>query len=886
MSSNPINRVLLDARFKALHVERPIAARQLANRYLAWRNRFDTVPQPAKVVTICGNGLTGKTSFLLNEARQELVGAENRADRTAAFHYVYCDLDVARKHEVREIEALLLIRNALNRHQVPTPVLDQGLRKYNVLTHGGLSRFGSGELEVPKELFDCVADAMVSTIFAGANPVAGAIGASIARVAIEGAKVVYRREKDLRRAEQEWREASDSLSSPDLREVYSKFPAYLAEDVDATPGRICLVIDSFEVVYGTDKVDDSPKWVEMLAGKPNLFLVVAGRRVPEQFDLAKSVELDLGSVDRKAFAEGLIVCGLNRGDAKKIARSCDQVPGLGVIIAKTGMGDWGMFDELSIEGDGDPKRQFEVLKRFMRDQLAQMHEHVARQLKAMAWIGSWRSGCIPSIPILDEFAEKELANLSYVGSSARGGYAVHALVASAIREICKSDFNGELERQVKGRLNDRSVGAEEVTALTQALVALAGNRVRECVHALCRKLILRNNPLDESISLSACGDILDLIGIMDYSAMDDGCRAAVDSYLEALLDYSEVELRYALLYEYVDPTFSFQRAQDAIDVCRRIVDFANSWFRRTLSPEDGNMRREAVLLDYAARLRKFAAVATEMYKLTSDYSYQVNSMQYELEAAESIVGHVIGKGRLATPDDLTLLCNMLNAMSISQYRLRRYDVSLPLREICCSLIESHFDDIEDEVKARALRSGATAYLAYVRDFDTEGTCHVSSGSTPRLEKLACSVSEALERAKELCQLSLKVRDTWSARITHADCTFEQISRGLGDRPWDTEGRYARAIQELELVRVDIVRKGQERHPEFARCMQRLAFAYESASEACQLKRAEYLRMALECGTAAEHRLLERHQSDEHVDVIKVRELIDRVKGRLSELDAS
>lgn len=103
MSSNPISRVLLDARFKTLHVGRPIAARQLASRYLAWRNRHDPVLQPAKVVTICGNGLTGKTSFLLNEARQELVGAENRADRTAAFHYVYCDLDVARKHEVREL---------------------------------------------------------------------------------------------------------------------------------------------------------------------------------------------------------------------------------------------------------------------------------------------------------------------------------------------------------------------------------------------------------------------------------------------------------------------------------------------------------------------------------------------------------------------------------------------------------------------------------------------------------------------------------------------------------------------------------------------------------------------------------------------------------------
>lgn len=880
MSTNLFARMAQDMKFKDLYVGRPHATQKLVSLYRNWRDRPDPLSLPAKVVTICGDGLTGKTSFLERDAKRGLKGVERKKKGSAPFYYVYCDLDAGRRREVREIEALLRIRNALNGSSVLTPMLDRGLRRYDVLTHGGLSRFGSSSMSLPEELLDKVAEGAVDAF---TSPVdSGVIKMAVKGMAKE-ARSIYKQKTEQSQAEKQWKESlQDSLGTPDLNEVYSKFPALLAKDMDSVRGRICLVIDSFEVLYREGEQSSCPKWVEMLAGKPNLFLIISGRRVPERFDLAKHCPFDLGSVSRDEFSRELIKRGLNEGDAKKISRLCDRVPGLGVVLARTGLED-GKFPTISPKKlNQDSREIFEVLKDALIRQLVAMDNKTVKQLKAMSWIGAWQGNRVPSIPMLSEFDEGAIVGLNYVSKVGRGGYAIHSLVASALREICDRGFIREFENQVHLRMDDKGVSTEEVSALTQALTSLAGHRVRNCVRTLCRKGILSSNPLDETVSLSGCGDILDLIGVMDYSFMDSDARDAVDSYLEALQGYSEMELRYALLYEFVDPTFSFQHAQDAIDVCKRIVEFASTWFRRTMPSPDGDERRAAVVLDYAGRLRKFAAIATEMYKLTSDFSYQVNSMQYELEAAESIIGHVVEKGSLVSPTDLTLLCNMLNALSISQYRLRRYDVSLPLREICCSLIESHSDAIEGEARARALRSGATAYLAYARDYSSEGTCHVATGEHPPINKLASDVPGALDRAKELCRLSLGVNDTWSARITLADCTFEQAVQGIDAGGRSAQERYAEAIDGLEAVRVDIVHKNQKRHPEYARCMQRLAFAYESASAACLNQRMEYLQKSLECCEVAEGLLLERHQSDEHVDVIKVRELMDSVKRQLAE----
>lgn len=882
MALDPIRRAVLDTLIRELHVSRPMASRRLGNLYRIWKERPDPLVAPAKVVTVQGDGLTGKTAFLLGEGKSALAGADRSADGTRSCYIVYCDLDSSRKREIREIEAFLLIRNALNRAGVRTPMLDLGLKKYNELTHGGLSRFGAAGSRALSALLDRPAHAAVNVALSKAElePIATAV----IKGAVDAASRVWHERRAQEDAEREWRESlEESLTTPDLREVYSKFPSLLAKDLDAIRERVCLILDSFEVLYGLGRSDDLPSWVDMLAGKPRVFLIIAGRRVPEQFDLAKCAPLDLGPVDKGEFSRQLVGIGLGKRAASQISRLYSQVPGLGVIVARRGLEEGGLSSTSTCMSGPGRENHFEVLKLAVGEWLQEFDEKVAEQIKATAWIGGWRPGNPPSIPMLQGFAESEISNLSYVSKSDEGRYIVHALVAEAIRCLCDDGFTSEFERQILARLDEKPSDVQEVAELTGALVFLAAHRVRGCADGLRQTGILTNSPLEEVVRLADCGDILDLIGTMDYYLVSEDGRRAVDAYLGALQAYSEMELRYALLYQFVDPTFSFQRAQDAVDVCKRIVDFASSWFRRTRCRSEGEDRRTEVLLEYARRLRRFAAIATEVYKLTSDFSYQVNSMQYELEAAESIIGYVVGRGDLASPEDLTLLCNMLNALSISQYRLRRYDVSLPLREICCSLIERHPDDIEDEARARALRSGATAYLAYVRDFRTEGTCHVSEASALALPTLARDISGSLARGIVLSRKSLAIQDTWSARITVADCIFEQAVQGCGGASGGAAATYAEAIEGLEDVRKDIERKGQRGHAEYARCLQRLAFAYEAAAEAFPDEEETYLRHALDYGASAERALLKRHQSDEHVDVIKLRELKDRIGVRLGDV---
>lgn len=833
--------------------------------------------------------MAGKSEFLRNEGRNALIGASRETPGTS--YYAFCDLDIGRRRNLRPINVFLLLRQALAAASVKTPRLDHGLARYNEITGGGFARANPrmdwGDLmrrraEAASAAIDVGGAVLAAAVGAGMGAeadmaVAGAveIGIAVGKKALEG-------ELELRRSDARRREDIDrELSSPDLREISANLYKYLMYDIEALDGPLCLVLDSLESFFDYQE-DACLKLLDALAGaKDSVFLVLAGRRGPLALSSSDCVRVDLGSVESGPFASALNACGVPITVAWLIARNTSASPGLGIILARDFRADVKLLKASLAAYEKEPEGNlFSLLKRALKASLEELEPSRRRHVETLSWFERWREDGLPKIHALEDYDGSEVRTLSYV--RAHGGEcAMHSLVAAAIRDICSDDAVERLEADIQERLGDyrstaSEIGTEEKSDLISALAMIAAERTRRSARDLCNEGILRSNPLVGPVSLSSCGDVLDVIRAQSYSDIN---RGLVDDYLEVFQFYSEMELRYALLYEYADPTFSFQKAQDAVNACSRIVEFASTWFYSGGDSEAARNAHLRVMVSYADRLRRFAAIATEVYKLTSDYSYQVKSMQYEIEAADITVGYICTLGNQADGKDLTELCNVLNAISVSLYRLRRYDVCLPLREMFCALIDHHGDMIDNEAKARALRNGGAAYLAYARDYSKEGTSHADERQYRNLKKLAADIDGALTRGIELCTRSIAIDDRWDAMITRADCKFEQAVRGCSSSDDPNQG-FESAIDDLLLVKKDIEWKGKTGHVQYARCLQRLAAAYERYSSVDAPRKKELLSRALEMSELAGKTLKSIHQTDDHVDVVKNEVLRRRLKDEL------
>ena len=332
-----------------------------------------------------------------------------------------------------------------------------------------------------------------------------------------------------------------------------------------------------------------------------------------------------------------------------------------------------------------------------------------------------------------------------------------------------------------------------------------------------------------------------------------------------------------------NPAFLLARQEAVVD-CWRMLQKTILGFSDIRAGSDGSSGLwESCELDYADALRRYGAIASDLYRKTSDITYHIKALECEIEAARIVMAHVEREiesdgdpsliDLLKTPS-MGYVADVFNALAVSSYRLKRYDIALPLSRIAVDMLDRARWRLSLTTAGRVERNYGVICYSFAHDYYSGGVYRAKGNPENRCGQQGLIRNEGLEAAE--ARYGRRKLAGWQDVISYAECKAEL-------------GRYEEARKDLECIRDEILIKQQGNSSYMGRCAAVLARVYFALAQdnraaadpsGTSEKKDALLLDALRCAVES-FEITIRFDGPSHLDVKKRFALIVQIVGALT-----
>ena len=246
-------------------------------------------------------------------------------------------------------------------------------------------------------------------------------------------------------------------------------------------------------------------------------------------------------------------------------------------------------------------------------------------------------------------------------------------------------------------------------------------------------------------------------------------------------------------------------AEAALGTAQLVVELRNSIRARVyprlkpLLAERGHDagRESKCLLDYANALRREGAIRSDLYRNFADISQHATALRLEVEGLRTVL-RVVGNEHegytwesLVVGDRATDVADALNAVGTSCYRIKRYDVAIPLLTVARTMTAAKGSKVVRATADRIANNYGAARYGFVRDCDGQGVSYPDAGWL--LFDAGSGVRRGWGRAISATGAGRLLRDEMLAEAVDAYGASVKKMRESGSYRWEPMGNYAECL---------------------------------------------------------------------------------------------
>lgn len=741
-------------------ISRPSAAAELSTMLLDYKkfscNEGSNSGESCRnIAMIVAPGLCGKTTFLLNDAKQMVVNGRNFENPykdngyKGFYKWVYVPFDIKGATDSKAMFLYKVCRE-MKRQGYSSPVLEASLKRYSVLTNKSLSNRFADFASVLNNAMRIVESATDAADYAykliefvrDQNPdflpdidlgveailgmIEGAISTAESVVSITSGGVFV-----LRITIKAVALAADAASkkyecsfdiSPMFnnmgidsveRTMESAITSTFGNEI-GNEGRPCIVIDGVEGLMGYDGPDDRVAWLERICSKNDAFFIISGRRRLRNLPSAKTQDIDLGTVSKDEFK---ILLGnpavLSRQD-EHIYKAAADLPGVLAIYAtgridgilskedrrgiantaKYVFGKKGIFrwKRMPIVQYNQIAQRGGLVKKLAAKYQEEMEQnkkgHLWQLVAALSWIPEWNA--VQLMGVLSAFEAhalyiNELYSLPFIQEAIpeTSTFRIHPVMSACFRDACSEELRASLISNFEELLN---TGSMKKCAI-QTLLNLHLRGINDCISILetsdgekkDKSLYFEedlNNFEDMQITFDSIANQTIILATIDTLAKEKAAKELADH----LCGMVSLMIEWAVTVRNEDPETSLSIITLADNLSRSVA------FQ--IAPRLKALKESDAILLYASALRQEGAILSDHYRMKSDVCFHIKALALEIEALRAVLG-VEGRrwDSVLKGKNASVFVDCINSVAMSCYRLKRYDLALPLISVAYGIID-------------------------------------------------------------------------------------------------------------------------------------------------------------------------------------------------------
>ncbi|OUP08477.1 hypothetical protein [Collinsella sp. An2] len=822
------------------------------------------------VVVITGSGMSGKTTFLLNDVKG-LV--ESSYKDSLAWSYVTCDAGTP-----RYAKACLLFELALSLQKAGfrTPVLRAALVEYNRCENGALrKRYGAvwdswngalariGEVTVVASVFINGLNAFVSNVpnVVQMDPYMrdylGIVveGLNNASEALDKFTNIYdvislvcgqlgKRLKDDPSFKVK-AHFDEMFRSQGIETLEAGLEAALAFDMgmglceqDGAGRKAVVAIDGIERLVVSEGRSGRVPWLERFIRRSGAFFILSGRTLELGLLGDEYEEVTLDGISEGEF-ETMLSRPLTADDRSLLAVASDLPGVLAAYADGVSSGLWDGFEGLGDKPEpGRVGRLVVALKRLVPhlrkgkfagkspdELLRDLSERFERALKTrdggrdwqvlaqLSWIPEWSVNravsVLTALSVSSEFIDN-IRGFSFVLQvpGGEGLYRIHPVIAPYFRALTREATWDEMLRRLERALGNMDIEDREVKGrMLDTAIRLRVGKCHRALDAIGRGTYLVDDEIEDSIP--------NLIARLDSCSgrkrlQNKGREQVICKLVEELLGLVRLMIDAGDNARAAGPKNALCYLDLAINVLQWLIDNQHDLEVGVSGCE--NLCPE-IALAFSRAHRAKGAVLSDQYRNVSDITYHLGALANEIDSIRALLRIApeewkkCARGKCG--DELAAC---FNAIAISTYRIKRYDVAVPLVNVAYAMCEVDGSTVTKKTKSRVLNNYGAVRYSMEEDLTSPGASlppevHIKPDGEDSVEYLRDQFDNAIgvyERAFEESK-SQGQTENWESTANWALLLWRS-------------GKRNQALNVINGLRDRIIDRGQGGSNYMARCL--------------------------------------------------------------------